>query len=126
MISLVSGSVEPHLHLDPSLNAKARCNSCMPAGKIFCCMFSCCNSDNSKLRNRAVYCDGSGCCKEFDWEISDPPGRIRKTSARIAHLVSESKPLEQVLEETGVDLHKKAVEGLPITVKELKKVQKAL
>lgn len=127
MVSLVSCSVEPHLHLDPTLNVKPRCKSCMPGGKFFCCIFSCCNSKSSSLRNRAVYCDKFGCCKEFDYnDADDIDRRVAKTSRRVAHLVSKIKPLEEVFEQTGVDLNAKAIGGEAITVGEIKKVKKAL
>ena len=127
MVSLVSGSVEPHLHLDPTLNVKSKCKTCMPGTKVFCCMFSCCNSHNSELRNKAVYCDKFGCCKEFDYnDADDIDKRVAKTSRRVAHLVSEIKPLEEVFEQTGIDLHAKAIGGEAITVGEIKKVRKAL
>lgn len=131
MVSAVSmsASVEPHLHLDPSLKVKGRCKTCAPgwSNKFFCCVFSCCNSKNSELRNRAIYCDRSGCCKPFDWEnCDDAEMRIHKTSLRVAHLVSEKKHLEEVFEETGVDLITKAADSNPITVGELKRVRKVL
>ena len=131
MVSAVSmsASVEPHLHLDPSLRIKGRCKQCAPgwSNKVLCCFVSCCNSSNSQLRNRAVYCDKNGKCTEFDWErADDSEARIEKTNKRIAHLVSERKHLEEVFQETGVDLVAKVADATPITVGELKRVTKAI
>lgn len=131
MVSAISASasLEPHLHLDPTLRVKGRCKSCAPnwSNKITCCALQCCNSTQSEYRNAAIYCDKEGTCKRFDWnQADDAEERIRKTSMRVSTLVSSVKPLDIIREETGIDLKKRADLGQPITVREIKKIEKAL
>jgi hypothetical protein len=125
----VSPSLEPSLHLSPTLRVRGRCKSCAPgwANKFLCCTIQCCNKSSSEGRNRAIYCDKSGKCVEFDWnEADDAELRLRKTSERVAALVSSKTPLEKIYEETGVNLRERAELGQPISVNEINKIVKFL
>ena len=127
MVAAISAEASAHLHLDPSLKVKGRCRSCAPgwSGKVLCCFISCCNTQRDT--DVALYCDKTGRCMVFDWDnTDDSEARVQKTAQRIGHLVSEVKPLDDILSETGIDLVKKAEEGAAITLEEFEIIQRVI